>query len=120
MPRLIVLAALLAACMDTAKSVGGLIGGTAADVVLCPTDLVDCGHVYMCAAPADNELGHVELCIDDDSYDGWWELESAERMYGTCEPTPRHQGLCIVTCFEPSPLPGGQGCNAFNGCWCAP
>lgn len=106
---------LLCGCLDTAKSVGGFVGGTVAEYTACPTDLVDCGHVYMCEAVADNALGRIEICIDDDE-DGL--LESAEAMYGPCEPTPRHQGLCIDTCMELSPLPGGVGANAFNGAWC--
>ena len=100
---------------SAAKKIGGFLGGTVAEYTACPTDLVDCGHVFMCEALADNPLGHVEICIDDDE-EGLF--EQAEEMYGMCEPTPRHQGLCIDTCTEESPLPGGKGANAFNGSFC--
>lgn len=96
---------------QTVKDVGGEVGGTAAEWIACPTNLVDCGHVYWCDAYADNELGHVEICInDDDDPDA---LASAEAEFGDCEPTPRHQGLCIW-------CPSGAGCNAYNGCWGCP
>jgi hypothetical protein len=90
--------------------------GQVTEWIACPTDLVDCGAVFMCAAPADNPLGHVEICIDvDDDPDA---LDAAEMEFGECVPTPRHQGLCIATCNEPSPLPSGAGANAYNGMWC--
>lgn len=92
----------------TVKSVGGEIGGTAAEWIACPTDLIDCGHVYECAAPADNDIGHVEICIDDD--DQPEQLDEIEAAFGHCELTPRHYGLCVY-------CPEERGCNAFNGCW---
>lgn len=98
----------LGGCRNAAEEVGG----TVAEWVACPTNLFDCGHVYMCEAPADNVLGHVEICINDD--DDSTALESAEEMYGPCEPTPRHQGLCKWCCGSDC----GRGANAFNGCWC--
>lgn len=70
---------------------------------------LDCGHVVMCEAAADNDLGHVELCINDDH-----PVALAEEMYGACVPTPRHQGLCAWCCGEGC----GRGCNAFSGCFC--
>lgn len=81
-------------------------GGQVAEWVACPTSLIDCGHVYVCATPADNELGVVEICVDVDDQPG--DLDAAEAIYGACEPTPRHQGLCIW-------CPAGAGANAFNG-----
>jgi hypothetical protein len=106
----------LSACLGctTAKQVGGEIGGTVADAIACPVGLFDCGHVYMCDTPADNELGLVEICINDDEDDGTEQIESAEAMYGECEPTPRHQGLCRHCCGADC----GRGGNAFNGTWC--
>jgi hypothetical protein len=86
-------------------------GGAVTEFVACPVDLIDCGHVYLCEQPADNELGHVEVCIDDDT-DG--QLDAAERTYGACLPTPRHQGLCSYHCDS------GKGCNALTGCYCPP
>lgn len=83
-------------------------GGQVAEWIACPTDLIDCGQVFACSAPADNELGVVEICIDVD--DQPEDLDAAEALYGACEPTPRHSGLCIV-------CPDGAGCNAFNGCF---
>lgn len=101
----------LAAC-SAVESAAGEVGGTAAEWIACPTDLIDCGHVYECAALADNALGHVEICIDDD--DQPEDLDAAELEFGMCVPTPRHQGLCVW-------CPSGVGCNAFNGCYgCAP
>lgn len=81
-------------------------GGQVVEWVACPTHLIDCGQVFACATPADNELGVVELCIDVDDQPG--DLDVAESLYGTCEPTPRHQGLCIW-------CPDGAGGNAFSG-----
>jgi hypothetical protein len=83
--------------------------GDVTEFVACPTDLIDCGHVYLCEQAADNELGHVEVCVDDDT-DG--QLAAAERVYGACVPTPRHQGLCSFQC------PSAKGCNAFTSCFC--
>lgn len=88
------------------------VAGDVTEFVACPTDLIDCGHVYMCEQTADNELGRVEICIDDD--DDPDALASAERKYGACVPTPRHQGLCIYCCGANC----GRGANAFNGTWC--
>lgn len=68
-----------------------------------------CGHVYMCAQEADNALGHVEICKLDEH-----PLEWVEAIYGTCEPTPRHQGLCWWCCGEGC----GAGGNAYNGTFC--
>jgi predicted small secreted protein len=101
---LAVIVALLGAC----STVEGA-GGSVTEFVACPIDVIDCGHVYLCEQAADNELGHVETCVDDDT-DG--QLEAAEHAYGACVPTPRHEGLCRYHCD------GGQGCNAYNGCFC--
>jgi hypothetical protein len=104
---------------QTIKDVGGEIGGTAAEWIACPTDLVDCGHVFLFEAIADNPLGHVELCVnDDDDPDA---LAAAEAVYGLAEPTPRHQGLCIWGCPPDAPgLPEGRGGNAYSGVWGCP
>lgn len=102
------------ACCTTAKDVGGEVGGSVAEWIACPTDLINCGHVYMCEATAGNELGHAEFCLNDD--DAPEDLDAAEAKYGACEPTPRHQGLCLYCCG-----PGcGRGCNAYSGCYCPP
>lgn len=105
--RLLILLA-LASC--TAIETGA---GHVAEFVACPTDLIDCGHVYMCEAPADNDLGHVEVCINDDR-EGGDAVALAELEFGTCAPTPRHQGLCIWCCGSDC----GRGANAFNGTFC--
>jgi len=102
---------LLVSC-TTVKKVGGEIGGTAAEWIACPTDLIDCGHVYMCEAPANNDLGHVEICVNDD--DAPEDLDAVEAMYGDCELTPRHQGLCLYCCGAGC----GRGGNAYDGTWC--
>lgn len=94
---------------DHAKEAGGEVGGRIAEVTVCPVDLVNCGHVYECAAPADNVLGHVEICVDDDD-----DITDVIAVYGDCVPTPRHEGLCIMKC----PPDTGAGCNAFSGCYC--
>jgi hypothetical protein len=83
------------------------VGGGAAEVITCPINLINCGHVYLCEEPADNALDHVEICVDDDD-----DLAAVEAVYGVCLPTPRHEGLCIAGCDS------HRGCNAFNGCWC--
>ena len=111
--RVLVLAALLSAC-NTVKHVGGEVGGHVVQWIACPTDLIDCGHAYMCEAAADNELGHVEICVDDDDHPE--QLADVEALYGACDLTPRHEGLCLMKC----PPDTGSGCNAFNGCWCPP
>ena len=98
---------------DTAKRVGGEVGGTAAEWIACPViPGLDCGHVFVCATPAENALGQIELCIDDDNEDAT-ALADAEAIYGPCEPTPRHQGICVF-------CPEERGCNAFNGCFGCP
>lgn len=109
MARLVAALLLLAGCQET-KEFGGDVGGTAAEYTICLTGLVNCGQVYMCAALADNPLGHVEICVDDDADDGGEQLAAVESAYGDCVETPRHQGLCLV-------CPEGAGCNAYNGCW---
>lgn len=96
------------------RSAGGEVGGAVADALACPTGIVDCGHVYMCEEVAGNPLGHVEVCVDDDADDGDEQLAAVEAHWGACEPTPRHQGLCLFHCDE------GPGCNAYSGCWCPP
>jgi hypothetical protein len=106
---------MLSGCLEM-KRIGGEVGGTVAEWIACPTELVDCGMVFMCEQAADNPLGHVEICIDVDDHPEW--LADAEALYGDCEPTPRHQGLCVSTCSEPSPLPDGKGANAYNGVFC--
>lgn len=110
--RAAVLCLALAACAET-KQVAGTVGGTVAEFIACPViPGLDCGHVFVCATPADNELGLIEICIDDDN-DEKTALADAEAVYGACEPTPRHQGLCIW-------CPDGKGSNAFNGSFGCP
>ena len=87
----------------------GDVGGTAAEYTACPTGLINCGHVYQCDAEANTPSGHVEICIDDDATQ---RVSDIEKLYGTCVPTPRHEGLCIWGC-EPH-----SGCNAYSGCFC--
>jgi len=89
------------------KDAGGEVGGTLGDVIACPIGLFDCGHVYVC--------GGLELCIDDDNSETD-DLSAAEEIYGTCEPTHRHQGLCRW-CAGPD---CGRGCNALQGCFVVP
>lgn len=102
----------LVACADV-KMAAGTVGGTVAEYVACPViPGLDCGHVFVCATPWDNPLGLVELCIDDDN-SAATALADAEAVYGACEPTPRHQGICIY-------CPSGGGCNAYNGCFGCP
>jgi hypothetical protein len=107
----ITIAVALSAC-GFAKDVGGEVGGTIGEVIACPVGLFDCGHVYVCDTPAENELGLVEICINDDDHPE--DVESAEAMYGACEPTPRHQGLCWWQCGTGA----HRGGNAFSGTWC--
>jgi hypothetical protein len=102
----------LGAGCSVVKSVGGEVGGHAAEWIACPTDLVNCGHVYMCDAFADNELGHIEICVDDDDHPE--QLADVEAAYGECDLTPRHQGLCLFCCGTDC----GRGGNAYNGTWC--
>jgi hypothetical protein len=99
-----------------AKQAGGEVGGTIVESTACPLGWLDCGSVYMFEAEADNELGHVEMCLDLDDHPE--DLESAEALFGPAVPTPRHQGVCVVTCDEPSPLPGGRGCNCLTSSYC--
>jgi hypothetical protein len=100
---------LLVAC-STAKSVGGEVGGALTEWIACPTELIDCGHVFQCEAAADTPSGQVEICVNDD--DAPEDLDAVEALYGSCDLTPRHQGLCLYQC------PPAHGCNAFLGCWC--
>jgi hypothetical protein len=106
-----VVAVVLSGC-TTIEHEAGNVGGTLAELVACPTDLIDCGHVYLCAAPADNPLGHVEICVDDDDHPE--QLADVEDVYGACVPTPRHEGLCIYCCGDGC----GRGANAYSGTWC--
>jgi hypothetical protein len=98
---------LLLACTEVRDA-----GGQLAEWIACPTDLIDCGRVYQCAAESDTPSGHVEICIDYD--DQPEQLDEIEALWGRCEPTPRHQGLCVMRC----PPETGAGCNAFSGCYC--
>ncbi len=112
MIRLLPFLVCLSACPKT-KAVLGEVGGTVFEYIACPTiPGLDCGHVFVCDTPADNTLGVVELCIDDDN-SSKDDLALAESMYGACEPTPRHQGICIW-------CPEKSGCNAFSGCFNCP
>lgn len=95
-------------CTDL-KQAGGEIGGSLAEVTICETPFVDCGHVYMCEAPSVNPLGHVEICVEDGA-----SLADVEDVYGPCEHTPRHQGLCLWCCGSGC----GRGANAYDGTWC--
>lgn len=70
-----------------------------------------CGHVFVCDTPAENELGQVEICIPQ-----FIDKSAAEAIYGACEPTPRHSGLCWFCCGEGCTA----GCNALSGCFCPP
>lgn len=89
-------------CQET-KSAAGWVGGTAAEYIACPViPGLDCGHVFVCGA--------VEICVNDDDSD---DLAAAEDEFGACEPTPRHQGLCIW-------CPSDTGCNAMHGCYGCP
>lgn len=107
----IALAVALVGC-SAVKETGGEIGGTLAEWVACPVDLVDCAHVFKCEAQNENPSGHVELCIDDDDDED--ALSRAEKRFGDCAPTPRHQGLCKYCCGDDC----SSGCNAYNGCFC--
>ena len=71
-----------------------------------------CGHVWLCTSPStnpDNQYGRMEVCLLDDI-----SVSVLEDLYGPCEPTPRHVGLCWVCC--------GTGCgvggNAYDGTYC--
>ena len=97
---------------DGGKKIGGEIGGHVAEWIACPTDLINCGHVYQCDTPADTPSGLVEICIDDDATQSPADYEDINGT--TCELTPRHEGLCIWCCGPDC----GSGCNAFSGCWC--
>jgi hypothetical protein len=106
------LVALACSCAKT-KAVLGEAGGAAVEYIACPViPGLNCGHVFLCDTPADNPLGKVEICIDDDA-DDKDDLAFAEMTYGTCEPTPRHQGICAW-------CPEEKGCNAFSGCFNCP
>jgi hypothetical protein len=101
----------LLACAQV-KEVGGEIGGHVAEWIACPTDLIDCGHVYQCAQLADTPSGFIEICVDDDDHPE--DLDAVEALYGICEPTPRHEGLCIFCCGPDC----GRGGNAYSGTYC--
>jgi hypothetical protein len=107
---LVMVAVALSAC-DACKRAGGDIGGTVAEYTACPAGIVECGHVFQCyGTPSDTPSGYVEICIDDDDHPE--QLDAIEALYGSCEPTPRHEGLCLYGC-DPH-----RGCNAFSGCYC--
>jgi hypothetical protein len=107
----VTIAVALSAC-GFAKDVGGEVGGNVAEVLACPIGLFDCGKVFMCDTPAENELGLVEICVDHDDHPE--DLDAVEAKYGACVPTPRHQGLCKFCCDDDC----GRGANAFSGTWC--
>lgn len=75
----------------------------------------ECATVYAFARPAENELGHVEMCVRVD------DLTAAERMNGPSWPSSserfspyRDLGIdppCFWRCD------GQPGCNAFDGCF---
>ncbi len=75
----------------------------------CAAYHAPCGHVYEFLATADNELGHVELCVLDE------DLADAERAWGpsmlSTHPRFNDGNLCLLRCD------GGKGCNALSGCW---
>ena len=114
MMRALLVIALIASC-DQASSVGGFLKSRAEEVgaahveILCLAHPAACGDVYMCEAEAENDLGHVEICIQRDQG-----IDKAEDAFGECKPTPRHAGLCYWHCDA------GAGCNAFSGCWGCP
>lgn len=110
MPTLVVILILLAGCTE------------AIDATVDPEDLTDvaeayckanphlpCGHVWLCETPAENELGQVEICVLNAM-----PIEVAEAVYGACQPTPRHVGLCWYCCGEGCTA----GCNALTSCFC--
>jgi hypothetical protein len=98
-----------------------VVGGQAAATLEhCRANRTEpCGWVYAFAAPADNELGRVELCV-------LWPdriapypaklLESAESLYGDAELSwhERFAGapICRYAC------PSMMGCNAYGGYFC--
>jgi hypothetical protein len=77
-----------------------------------------CGVVYGFAAPADNELGHVELCVRDG------DLEAAEALYGPARPSwsPRFEPYATLhidpPCFWCCAGECGRGANAYSGTFC--
>lgn len=90
-----------------ADAEGAIITGSATGEAYCAAfPELPCGHVYLCDAPADNELGHIEICVNDED-----PLADVEAIYGACTPTPRHAGLCWWRCD------GKPGCNSKSGCW---
>jgi hypothetical protein len=107
-----VMVALVLSSCTLAKEAGGEVGGTVGELIACPLDLFDCGEVRLFTAPADNDLGRIELCIDADDHPE--DIDAAELVYGPSEPTPRHQGLCRFCCGDDC----GRGGNAFSGTWC--
>lgn len=127
-----ILGAMLGSAFVTVITFSTLVflGGCVTDVVeaedvLDPSDLAEiaeayceanpeltCGHVYLCQTPStnpDNEYGRIEICKLDDH-----PLEWLEAVHGSCEPTPRHQGLCWWCCGEGC----GAGGNAYDGTFC--
>lgn len=78
------------------------------------TGHVDCGTVYACETPADNELGRVEYCWAHD-------VRELEAVHGRCAPSPHERfdvgNVCLWCCDATCAI---QACNAFSGCWCPP
>lgn len=76
-----------------------------------------CAVVYGFARPADNELGHVELCVMDE------DLELAESMFGSARwswsprLTKYTHGFYAPACFWMcgAQYAGVSGCNAYGG-----
>lgn len=98
------------------KEAGGEVLGAIGEYTVCPLDIpaiIECGHVFQCTGTsADTPSGFVELCADDDDHPE--QLNAIETLYGSCAPTPRHEGLCSYCCGPSC----GNGCNAFSGCYC--
>lgn len=107
--------ALCAACatdVDVPKTPGVLVGEQ-----YCKALELDCGKVYEFAAPADNPLGHVELCVLDEP-----QLELAVAKYGAAmlstDPRFDEGNLCHWCCPSPTKTCPEKGANAYSGSFC--
>jgi hypothetical protein len=83
---------------------------------LSPTG--ECATVYAFAEPADNELGHVELCVRER------DLDQAQSQHGIAWPSDSERFAKYAAigidppCFWCCTGDCGRGANAFNGTFC--
>jgi hypothetical protein len=81
-------------------------------------DNAECATVYAFAEPADNELGHIELCVREQ------DLRAAQLEHGIAWPSDSERFAKYAAigidppCFWCCTGDCGRGANALNGTYC--